>query len=958
MKIFKFLVTIGLLTYIHAGSTSAQAESGSTLAYSGDLYRNGRPQTGEFGTVRDFAAWRNYLYVSWADLDGDFWLDTWDLSNISAPEALASTYFGNSNDDAGAFIPVAHLKAPRDMGVVDGHLVLWTALGVNIYPLGSEGNLGELVRFAPQDREDGVNRITIRGNYASTQRRRLSDAEVTALLNQSVPLSQIEALLNGIALINLQNPGNPFLSLANQNVGANFLSLASAPIGTLAGVPALGVLSNDNTQLDLTKFTQKRSEHFSSFWDSKLRKVIRRGSYSMSLEAVSNKIANRKFVKGEIATVLAALKKGVRAKDSLSLKAAVKKRYQGTASLRSALDDFSVERTDSLELMLRKIALSQISQKVSTKASRALLKKLAGRWYETIFALKDITPTRLAGEVTSIMNGELEAQGVSSYLVRRVLAPLVDIPPELLLSLGELIDLITNNQVAAAIDAALDIYHTFFPASGLLTLVGFDVPQCLDIPRNSKDLLELLLINSGPQLDRSELALFELLRLAQYYLGNTDLSGFVAELRRSVRDLHVDLSGEFVSSFVRPFAGVGEFTGKISKAVQGVTVQVDLRSVLADILVQGVVRQLTSKGVDVSVSVESYFDARADAGRGADFDSASIDDLLLALSDLKLSNTTVGTLYARAEKAGANLLISALRSTASELLEQVVGKQAKTVALGDALEALVESQMDPNIFGEFVGNTLGQVLSARQAGTSLPDIIGIAALVNQSDCVSRWRFAIVAAEAASAVLQLDALTAAFVTVENALVNALDSAIGYVLRSLIQQFVDEVFSERAESYESWYSNIVAATSSVDLAAFGIASTRFGTVAAAGDRVAVILRNGGASLPTPELSEVVQLVRFNPESVAASMETISLGEFSLVNSVLPVGDAFLIVGNAASGEFFGASAAQLVQFAHGDVVVRKLLGDDASLLSAATKAIAVRNGNATGVLNGGGYIVFVN
>lgn len=950
----KFLWAIQIVTMYFLLSGVSVWASGSSLQYLGDLYRSGRPQTGEFGEVRDIASWRSYLYVSWSDLDGDYWLDAWRLDEGGTASAIESVYFGNSSDDAGALIPVAHLKSPRDLAIVDGHLVLWSLFELRSYPLRFNGTLGEPSVFAPQDRDNGVNRIKVFGNYASTSKRRLSEQEVNALIANGMPLNQIEPLLTGIGLINLQNPVSPFISSATQSLGANLFLLPSDPVGVLRGLPVTATLSDDNLRVTVTELSQARPVHYSSFWEGKVRKILRAKSLSRSLQTIAGRIVSRRTLRAELPVLLAQLQRGGRVNQSRTLAATIRSKFSEVQDLESAFADYGISASDSLAVAVQKVVAQELRRSAVVGASRSLVKSLATQWVAELFSLNDTPIQRMKAQVEAVMASELKSQGLSRYLVKTVLAPLVDIPSELLLSLGELINLISSSDVAQAIDAFLGTYHSTFPVEGLLNLVGFDPPQCFEIPQSAKGLLELLLLESGPQLDRQELALFELLKLVQYYLGNTQTREFVTSLRTAVENLHEELSSEFVDAVVRPLTGVAGATGKFSKVLQSVFGKVEIEPLIVRVLSRPVLRAFEARSIDTAVSLEALFQTRAAAGKGSELRFARVGDLLDLLVEVRLANTTVGKVYELAGRLGLPVISADLRSFVLDSFEEIFGALPPTSTLTQAVSSLIANEMSPHLLGEFVEGILGRVLSERKMGTSFPDLIGILGLKGQGDCVSQWRTALNAAQATAVLLQLDPLALALFDVELALSQAVDSAISFLLRELVQEFIDGVFDVKAQSYPSWVTAVEATTRTIDLAAAGVATTRFGTAAAYGDRLAVILRNAGVSLPTPELGEAVTVVRFDPQNAAGTLSLTDVGNFSLVNSIQSSGRYVLVVGNFSDGSFFGSANATLIDIGGESLQVRRLSGDRAADLSAASRIAVLGDGARIAVLSGGGYV----
>ncbi|MCB0309787.1 MAG: hypothetical protein KDD42_01050, partial [Bdellovibrionales bacterium] len=226
--------------------------------------------SGERGSLREFVGWNNCAYVSFSTLNGDFYLDSWNIADPESPTLVSEISFGNINDDRQALLPVAHLKLPRDLAVFDSHLILWTNNKGQIYPLEQNCEPGPPRDFAfDSGLGQGMGRLHFGGQMATTD--------------------HFANYRRGQQLINFQDPLNPFLQTTA--VFQNPLS------GTFDGLPASLKLSADRRVLEVATLRQARSEHMRSFWNNILPDLLHVDSGDKSLQRLLTDLLDDSFVR-------------------------------------------------------------------------------------------------------------------------------------------------------------------------------------------------------------------------------------------------------------------------------------------------------------------------------------------------------------------------------------------------------------------------------------------------------------------------------------------------------------------------------------------------------------------------------------------------------------------------------------------------------------------------------------
>ncbi len=925
----------------------------STLTIQSSLYLNGRPDNGARGSVKDIAVWENFLYASYVTSNADFYLDAWDISNSSAPAFLGALPFGNAFDDQNRLLPVAALQGPRDLHAIDGNLLVWTSFGLKIYPIQNDGRLGAPSETALRDDlNDTLNRVSFAGDFASVSRRMLSDQQFNQLIGR-IPQGELEKLLQSHVLINLQDPLNPYFLNAHQDYGLAYQKIDTAVSGIYRGLPAALSISDDKRLLNVTTSSIERLPHYDGFWQSPLNSIFSLEKRANTLFEIIDETVPSSFVRRTLRISMSKLLRQLHIRGSSRIPTLIGVKYGGETPLREVMSQLSIRPTDSLRLALQKAIEAQISSAIDRELSLEIGRALSRNLSDLILVNRLQSLSNLRDGLSAAFDAELDAEQVAKYITLKIISPLLGNPAFMKLTVAGLIKIVASNPLAQVIDAGLTTFHTFLPVNATLKALRFDPPGCFDIPDSASGLLNLMFIENGPRLRLNGLAFYEMLKLAQYYFGDTNFAAFETELGQTIRSFHSSLSTK-VAAELSPFADTlglndfsleslwGDFMGALS-----------VKPILSRVIAEAILNRIERLGVSADLSV-----AEALAALNLYVDQfnlppnaslSSVSDLLQILRNrLRLGRVGLNSLVYRSTRLGRDIFGENLKAPVRKLLNQLFGDLPSDTMLEDAISRFATGKVPADVMGDLTHQLLNQILEVIDGGGGFPAVLGVDALFRQGDCLAQWELALeAAAEAADASFFLSAAAVPIRTAEAGIVSAARAAADYVIESLLKKMVEEIFSNRGKGYSSFQLGLETASRAIDLFNLAGRSARQVNVAAYSDRVAAVMRDMGASFPSETGNNLVTLLTFDP-LIPDSKSIISLGSWDTLNTTLSSNQYLLLVGQGLSHDRI-VPRVVITDLLNAEDNSYALIGDAAINLSASQKFISAKNGEQFVVLS---------
>lgn len=887
------LCTTCILT-LSPGPAGAQS---SELAVVATLYSNGHPQSAIQGEIEGVAAFEKLLITSFRyftdpEVERLDELHVWNVANPAAPVFVGVTQFRGPLENSGE-----HLNVPRDLTVIRGHLVFWSGNRIYTHRINADGSLTQVASesFADDLNPEGTGTLSYGGVHASTLRTMLTNNEFLQLLD--------EDRLSDYALINLQDPTRPFLETLNRAVGKDLLFLDNPINGSYNGLPASIALTQDELTLEIATFARRRATHFARFWRAPLRAVFNRGNLSRSLDRLATQITSSVKPDTLSTTLYSRFYRKLGVGGSYDLADLISANYAADAPLSAILADYGIAVTDT-----GRLAIEKISEKVVRAVFRSELQSLFGAkileaLHDAVFGVSTRTVRKTIGALQDEFSSTMKRVGFEKYLVDAVLAPLVDDTPFLRLTLGGLIKRVGETEFAAAIDGALAAFHRFFPLDAIEDGLPFDFPDCARVPRSTVAFLRQLLIKSGPRLNQNNPALFELLKLVDYYAGDGAYKKLTSTLSAALRDLHLNLATDFVNvslATVNPFAAVNKsLASAFSVAAQSLNLERALAVTMADELS----KIMLPLGIDTSLSVRTILEAQGlyiDAARvpfGGSLATAAT--LGAAIERLGLSATTVEVLLRRAGQAGGAEITRTGTAIVTKLFGDIFGDLPADATLESALENLVTSKMGAKNFAALISAQLGSTLTRLADGVSLPSVLGNVKLIARGDCIAQYQLALVLAQAAAAEsVVFSPFVQALSSASLNLTVAYEKGLEFVLSTLLQQFLTSILTESVGSYPSWFARPTAQATTIQVASVLDAPARFVTPFISGKHVILVATN---ATPNGRFGEnpAVSVITFDPLSVVATRRVTSLGEWYAVNNVEQRGSLVLVQGDLLIG-----------------------------------------------------------
>lgn len=994
------------------------AES-SSLQVLDQLYMDGRPQSGEAGTVNDFTAWRNCLYVSYAAANGNFYLDVWNITNFSDVRFVEEHFKGNLFEDQNDNLPDAQLLSPRDMTVMDSKLIYWRNFRAEVYYLNSNCSIENQDHgFSfPDGMGSGLNRLSYGGHMAASR--------VTDQNGES-----------SYELINLQDPLKAFKqSTPELNDQLN---------GSFQGLPALATLSDDKTTLKLKYYKQERINHVSGFWEKNiLGQIFDLSNGNLSLNEIINSILTEELLSAEqqrifdifiqsdelglvsATTVLSnkQLKKRrkklkrklrrLRAKlrgfkantkrakaKKVRIKVRIIKLRKRLASLNDSGDagqdndsqpprlplndtlgqimlnahesdvklgdlfsQYGIAGADSVELALQKIVAAHLSNDLDAILKQNVLTDLLPLLTGKLYSFPNQSIAELEEMLKGILDNELHSAGVVRYLLDTVLAPFYSNPTFMQVSLGDMLREMTNNNVADMIDESLGLARILMPSQLILDLLDFDAPACLSVPGSARQFLELILVHSGPELKLEGPAFWEMMKAVQFYYGNTNFSSYEVQLDNMLRVFHGLISKEVVEqalSFIKE-------AQDLNQDFSGVHAEFG-----ADFSVTELISRLIAK--DIADSLKSHYGENIGSSRvsqfikiigiNADFavqaqgaESPTLKDLVDAISDSNLTERTLSSVIEGARKTDLNFVQKTLALPLERTTSGLFGEISLDTDLDSAISGLILGRMDPSIFANLIKGSLGTIFTRMDAGESLISLLGPVGLAAQGDCISQWMVAIhTVSVVASGSVVFEGAGIALEAANAAIELAYELAIKHALGFVFSEFVEGIFNDAHGSYRSWYTAIREYELQVNLEELSGRATRIVDTAIYRDSFVAIYREIGFMGAMPGDDRRVSALILNPEKPAQTARVIELGEWLAITSVKSNEDYLMVSGVKDLANGQMEQAVLVLKFTDPAAKAKMLFGPESLPFSGTSQFKVVHNGESFAINSALGGIVF--
>ncbi len=1013
LSILVFFAPDSLRIFGLAGGGSTGLDTGSQFAISERLYAEGRPSSGERGTVRDFASWKNCLYVSYATLRQDYFIDVWNIADKQNATLLAEHHIGSANDDAGSFLPSAHLKSPRDMTVTDSHLVFWSNNQGIVYPLNNNCSLGTKGTFSFSNGVTNTqSRLFHGGNYTSS--------------------SKFENLATHFQLINLQDPTNPFLHSG--------VKLQTPLAGAYQGRPATLKLSQDKSEIEVSIFEQQHREHVRSFWGGSINALFNSENLNISLRQLISRTLSNDFVQDQQDKLLDLLignalqsvesigalenkskgkkdtkkkkkkgekKKGEKKKDGKkkigkkkdgekkkkkkkdndsggsggngggserddsnnggnidrfpTLSEALTDAYAPGLTLQDLFRELKIRETDSLKLALEKAIVANLPDDFDETVAQLVMPDLITQFNNKIFRVPNLPLSDLTSQVRNALDTGLSTDGLVRYTVNKIFAPFVNNAPYMNLTAGQLLDGVVNNPAANTIDSALAAYRFALSQINSLVPAQFSAPRCFQIPRSSRDFLDIALVDSGPRVTEGNPAFFELLKIADFYFGGNNFNRYKNELTERIGEFHSLISNEFVSQLSAFRDLIPNPNANLNSLLTEYASEFSLKNVTAKIIAEALIRDLQRNGLplDPEITVSEFFEEHNLKIQSFRFpfgqELATIRDLISLMQRFSIADVSMGDLLEGAKNIPLNTLRSVLTLPLEQFTDQLVGAKSLDITLNDAIHSFIIGRMNPHITGDMIEDILGEMINKLGNGIPLPGVLGSIVLAAQGDCISKWIVAYDLAAGVAAGLQLLPLAANIEAASIGLQEALEFSAEYALKAMLQGFVSAIFNNSKESYPTWYTALERVDRRINIRGLGERSGRIVDTFLVRNKVVTVFREMGSIGVLRGENREVTLLMFDPLSPEATKAIVSLGDWQSVTSVRAVGDTLLVVGTKFLPNANTAQTVVLVDLENRNTAPRFIYGSDAVLFSAVENLKEIRNGEGLGIISQGGGIV---
>lgn len=905
--------------------------SGGSASLVTRLYSEGHPQTQENGTIQDFASFKHFMYVSWRDLDGDQVLDVFDLRDQKSPVWVTQYSFGNILGDQRNLIPDAHLKAPRDMKVQDGHLILWSDNHYKVYEPDETGRLSEVLDkdFVDGLNPNGLSRLNHHGQYASVHKRLLSDQEVVDLLVQGIP---IDNLLSGYGILNLNNPLKPFFIKKTTAHGANYQTNADPLNGTLNQMPAGFSWDQDKDNLTVTTYETELSEHILDFWDSKKSQVFAGALFDNTFQEINANLlaeVNLETLQTKIVAELFT---------DLDLQSNWEDQILAHTFeddfLIQLMDEYGILEKDTIKQAVQKLIRAHVTAAMNRKLSQTVYANAMKQWQNKVLVLNSDNIDTLKQDLLDVMYQEVDGDTPVAYFTQRIIAPLFGNHDYFDWTLDELVNDLTDNDAADAIDTSLDVVNTSLDnaefimdsaASPIGTIIsiaewlsGEDVninmsdlnpPVCFRIPDNAKGMLELGLYEHGAQLNRNGFAFFEIMKLGQYYSGVNDYDLFELNFEDSVYNLHTDLSQEIYTKLFGQFEPLLNLNPNIEEISEEFVLGLPAESILVDLVTESILYDLKTKGVNVDLTVEAYLEGLLTDEMNT-YRELQITHLITHLTDLNLNTTLLNRTSYLAKTLTTDPLTKSLQQFWNSLTEEVFGKvHLETTTFEEGIDLFFTQQIDSaQIFGGMISETMNQMVSSEFDGTAIFNWSTYWERMQRGDCMAQWETAVNGIQIGLSLIQNFDFTGTLANLNfwverlhTALTDAYERAISYAVQKMIASLIEAVMRGSGRDYASHYAHLVGHSETFDLRNYLSTDFHHKNAFSFENKVGVLLRNVGILGPYPIQADYgeVKVALFDPDDIDNTYQEIDLGRWTHFNSWDVDEEMIVLTGRRLSG-----------------------------------------------------------
>lgn len=929
---------------------------GGSLAIRSSLYANGHP-TGVSGAVREAAVWQNFMYVSFVGSNGDFLLDAWNISDRSAPKYIRSYSYGNIFDDVNRLIPQAHLQGPRDLAARDGMLFVWSSERLLVYPILESGSLGEVTATSIAD---GLNptlgRLQYGGDYrfASVKRRLLSDREFSQRIG-TMPQRELEKLLESEVVISLQDPKHPYVVAAKNLHGLGYQKIGQALSGSFRGLPAAISIREDRKELTLLTSSIERLGHYEGFWKKQSEAIFnpqKRGALFRELVADALQSSGLSALIQEINTEALQII-GIEA--NRSLPDLVQRKFKGKVTLKDMFKKLRIKPTDSLRTIIQTYIGSRIPITIAGNYEKQIHDRFGKGLSETVLVNPHLDIGSLQASYESAMNAALDTDGLERYILSKVLGPLIGNPDYLSFTLRQLIDSVSQSPLGRAINTPLQLFHeTMRPLGPVLRAFRFVAP-CFEVPQSSSDLLNIMIVRNGPQLNIDGLAFFEMLKLIEFYSGSSNYSRLMREIESHVRTLHRDLGINLISNLsILPqdtFA-FPSISAMWTSYLSNFSVDISLREAFVD----AIVVQLTNLGLkaDVPLNIELqrfglYIDKKDIPKKKIKTKKVStVKDLLSVMNrKLRLANVTFQSAIEIAADAGVDALAPQLEQPSRELLRDLFGTLPDDTVFEDAVSQFLLVRVPADPMATFSKSVMDEVLQNLNNNVRFPGIIGTLQLAAQGECLAQWQLALDGVSTfAGGSFVFSGAVAPLQIAKTALLDAADAMVHYISRTLLTKFLEEIFGDRAGNFPSFQLGLSLDEQSFDLERLAERAAEQVNGSVSQDKLAVFMRDMGQSFPSRTGNDLLTMVVSNPFSLN-SKSIFEIGSWDTLNTVLSSEGQTFLAGNAKIGARILPSI-RVVDWSTNNVAQYTLTSDTASRFSASKQFLRLMGSNAYAVV----------
>jgi hypothetical protein len=827
------------------------------------------PVTGESGTVVEIATWRHILYVLWRENKGDGaqFLESWDIRDPKDIKRLQS-------------YPMGHLLVrngpnsyPRDLFVSDGHLIYWRNGAFYSMRLFEDGRIEEV------HREENYNRVLGQGSTMISSRDR---DPLTMQFHRVV--------------IDYSNPAKPYRQ--NSSVAREVDRQASHFVGESDGLPVLMKFSADKSSVDITTFERRQRNHYRDFWKSKVPHIFKSESLDEPVGELFDSVVESLKLDEVHGAMLDLFLGSLDSTRDTTLRELLTRLYSAETGLSDIMADFDIQASDSLEVAFRKVIEKNITNALDQDLANRYLGQLFKEWRTQIFAFANVPINDIRDGLRLAMNAEMLVDGnfeVLPYFVERYISPLLGNPDYLTWRLERLVDEIDESEVARLATDGLKTFDLMREVKRnplvyalraqsqielsqwmrdvldfleIVPLVGdidldevlkvfvragnghLDFFNCFVIPDNARTMVETALYNNGAGLQRDAYALFEMIKLALYYIpsggdaASDQFDGLLQTLENLLMGSHellsnniVDnilgsidavLDGERIDDFIARFAKSFSFKYAISSSLSEAFAQILKAADLdASIRVDTLLNEIFDEAISVNQEQRSHVmsDAR-------DINGLSLTSLLNFLDAKQLATVSFAGIfdYSKEHVVGPtrDLFVNALRSISEQALGDIVAGQT----LGEWSERFIRLQVDganslsPTTDGMFNRANLFRAVSNSGALTAglkeLAENVEVTGIVGDwpyldrvadGDCIATYRtvidaFAAVAAADDIALQVQDDVAAIALEIMNAILGEIyDAAISYLVSYLVSELITEIFF--VSDARSWHGNTYVA-----------------------------------------------------------------------------------------------------------------------------------------------------